>query len=91
MLAELDLSKYATKADVKNTTSVDTSEFHKNLDLASLKSETDKLDIVKLESRNFSSFKSAKSCSKKTKLLKRLHMLNKSRKLMQFKLLILVI
>ena len=52
MLAELDLSKYATKADVKNTTSVDTSEFHKNLDLASLKSETDKLDIVKLESRN---------------------------------------
>ena len=46
---ELDLSNYATKADLKNATGVDTSKFAKNVDLASLKSEVDKLDIDKLE------------------------------------------
>ena len=33
---ELDLSNYAAKADLKNTTGVDTSEFAKKVDLASL-------------------------------------------------------
>ena len=44
---ELDLSNYATKADLKNATGVDTSKFAKKADLASLKSEVDKLDIYK--------------------------------------------
>ena len=47
--AELDLSIYATKEDLKNATGVDTSKFIKKFDLASLKSEIDKLDIDKLE------------------------------------------
>ena len=46
---ELDLSNYATKAVLKNATGVDTFEFAKKVDLASLKSEIDKLDIGKLE------------------------------------------
>ena len=46
---ELDLSNYATKADLKNAAGVDTFEFAKKVDLASLKSEIDKLDIGKLE------------------------------------------
>ena len=46
---EQDLSKYATKADLKNSTNVDIPKFAKKLDLANLKSETDKLDIAKLE------------------------------------------
>ena len=44
---ELDLSNYATKADLKNATGVDTSKFAKKVDLASLKSNVDKLDIDK--------------------------------------------
>ena len=35
MKVELDLSNYATIADLKNTTRVDTSKFAKNVDLAS--------------------------------------------------------
>ena len=46
---ELDLSYYMTKADLKNATGVDTLNFAKKSDLASLKSEIGKLDIVKLE------------------------------------------
>ena len=46
---KLDLSNYATKADLRSATGVDISKFAKNVDLASLKSETDKLDISKLE------------------------------------------
>ena len=38
-----------TKADLKNATVTNTSKFAKNVDLASLKPETDKLDIGKLE------------------------------------------
>ena len=41
--AVLDLFIYATKSDLKNTTSVDTSEFTKKADLASSKSEVDEL------------------------------------------------
>ena len=46
---ELDLSNYATKADLENATNVDTSKFAKKIDLASLKSNTDKLDIDRLK------------------------------------------
>ena len=35
---ELNLSNYATKADLKNATGVDTSQFAKKVDLANLKS-----------------------------------------------------
>ena len=42
---ELDLSYYATKADLKNAVGVDTSTFAKKVDLVNLKSEIDKLDI----------------------------------------------
>ena len=47
---ELHLSNYATKADLKNATGVDTSDFAKKTDLANLKSDVDKLDIDKLKS-----------------------------------------
>ena len=46
---ELDLSNYATKADLKNATGFDTSKFAKKVHLASLKSNFDKLDIDKLK------------------------------------------
>ena len=42
---ELDLSNYATKSDLQNATGVDASDFAKNVDLATLKSNLDKLDI----------------------------------------------
>ena len=45
---ELDLSNYTTKSDLKNTISVDISDFAKNTDLASLKSDIDKLNVDKL-------------------------------------------
>ena len=44
---ELDLSNCATKTDLKNLKGVDTSKFAKKFDLASLKSNVDKLDIDK--------------------------------------------
>ena len=46
---ELDLSNYATKADLKNATGVDTSSFAKKSDLANLKTNLGKLDIDKLK------------------------------------------
>ena len=49
MRVELDMSNYATKADLKNTTGVDTSKFAKKVVLANLKSNVDKLDIDKLK------------------------------------------
>ena len=57
---ELDLYNYATKADLKNASSVDASKFAKKIDLASLKSNVDKLDIDKLknEPSNLSNLKS---------------------------------
>ena len=49
MKIELNVSNYATKSDFKNATGVDTSKFAKKVDLASLKSFIDKLDIDKLK------------------------------------------
>ena len=46
---ELDLSNYATKADLKNATGMDTSIFAKKIDLANLKPNVDKLDFDKLK------------------------------------------
>ena len=43
------LSNYATKADWKNETGVDTLDFSKKTDLANLKSDVDKLDIKRLK------------------------------------------
>ena len=45
---KVDFSNYATKADIKNISHVDTSSFGLKLNLASLKTEVDKLDIDKL-------------------------------------------
>ena len=49
VIVKLDLSNYATKADLKNVTGVDTSKFAKMVDLTSLKSNVNKLDIDKLK------------------------------------------
>ena len=45
---KVDLSNYATKADIKNISHVDTSSFALKSNLASLKTEVDKSDIDKL-------------------------------------------
>ena len=45
---KVDLSKYATKTDLKNVTYVDTSSFALKTNLANLKTKVDKLDIDKL-------------------------------------------
>ena len=45
---ELDLSSYATKTDLKNVTHVYVSSFASKTNVASLKTELDKLDIAKL-------------------------------------------
>ena len=45
---KVDLSNYATKADIKNISRVDTSSFTLKSILASLKTEVNKLDIDKL-------------------------------------------
>ena len=45
---KVDLSNYATKTDIKNISHVDTSSFALKTNLATLKTEVDKLDIDKL-------------------------------------------
>ena len=45
---KVELSNYATKADIKNLSHVDISSFALKPNLASLKTEVDKLDIDKL-------------------------------------------
>ena len=49
MKIRIDLSNYATKADIKNITHVDTSGFALKTNLANLKTEVDKLDTDKLK------------------------------------------
>ena len=44
----MDLSNYATKADIKNISHIDTSSFALKTNLANLKTEVDKLEIDKL-------------------------------------------
>ena len=45
----LDLSNYATKTDLKNVTRVDVRSFASKANLASLKTEVDKIDADKLK------------------------------------------
>ena len=45
---KVDLSNYEKKTDLKNVTHVDPSNFALETNLASLKTEVDKLDIYKL-------------------------------------------
>ena len=46
---KIDLSNYVTKTDIKKIPHVDTSRFALKANLASLKTEVDKLDIDKLK------------------------------------------
>ena len=46
---ELDLSNYATKADLKTAAGADTSRFARKVDLANLRSNVEKLDIDKIK------------------------------------------
>ena len=46
---QLDLSNYATKANLKNAVGVDASSFAKKTDVANLKSNVEKLDINKIK------------------------------------------
>ena len=46
---ELDLSNYATKTDLKNVTHVHVSSFASKTNIASLKTEVDKIDVDKLK------------------------------------------
>ena len=48
IIDKVDLSNDATKIDLKNETHLDTSSFALKTNLASLKTEVDKLDIGKL-------------------------------------------
>ena len=45
---KVDLSNYATKADIKNVSHINTSSFALKTNLGNLKNEVDKLDIDKL-------------------------------------------
>ena len=45
---KVDLSNYATKTDLKNISHIDVTSFELKSNVASLKSEVDKLDIDKL-------------------------------------------
>ena len=45
---KVDLCNYATKTDLENVSHVDVSSFSRKSNLASLKTEVDKLDIDKL-------------------------------------------
>ena len=57
---KIDLSNYATKTDIKNILRIDTSSLALKSNLASLKTEVDRLDIDKLKSlpNNWSNLKS---------------------------------
>ena len=46
---ELDLSSYVTKTDLKNVTHLDVSSFASKTNLASLKTEVDKIGVGKLK------------------------------------------
>ena len=49
IIVKVDLSNYATKTNLKNVSHVDVSSFPLKLNLASLKSEIDKIDADKLK------------------------------------------
>ena len=49
MNVKVDLSNYARKTDLKNTTGVDTSKLAGKSDFDSLKEKVDKIDVEKLK------------------------------------------
>ena len=71
---KVDLSNYATKTDIKIISHVDTSSFALKSNLASLKTEVDKLDIDKLVPVPVDLSKLSDVV--KTMLLKKLSMIN---------------
>ena len=71
---KVDLSNYATKADVKNISHADTSSFALKTNLANLKTEVDKLDIDKLAPVAVDLSKLSDAV--KMMLLKRMYMIN---------------
>ena len=71
---KVDLSNYATKTDLKNVTHIDTSSFPLKTNLASLKTEVDKLDIDNLVPVPVDLSKLSDVV--KTMLLKKLSMIN---------------
>ena len=71
---KVDLSNYATKTDIKNISHVDTTSFALKSNLASLKTEVDKLDIDKLVPVPVDLSKLSDVV--KTMLLKKLSMIN---------------
>ena len=85
---ELDLSNYATKSDLKKAKGVDTTDFAKKYDLAGLKSEIDKLDICKLETNPADLTKPSNIVEN---VVQKMNIMNWLRKLMLFRLLVLVI
>ena len=62
----MNFSNYATKSDLKRTTNIDISKFAKKAVLASLKSNSDKFDIDKLETTPANLINTAKNFVKKT-------------------------
>ena len=73
---KVDLSNYATKADTKNISEVDTSSFALKTNLVSLKPEVDKLDIDKLKLAPVPTDLSKLSNVVKIMLLKKPYMIN---------------
>ena len=71
---KVDLSNYATKTDIKNILHIDTSSFALKSNLASLKTEVDKLDIDKLKLVSVDLSKLNEVV--KMMLLKKLYMIN---------------
>ena len=72
---KVDLSNYATKTDLKNVTHVDTSSFALKTNLASLKTEVDKLNIGKLAPISVD-FSKLRDVVKNEVVLKKLCMIN---------------
>ena len=66
---KVDLSNYATKTDIRIISHVDTSNFALKSNLASLKTEADKLDIDKLVPGP-ADLRKRRDVAKKKKLLK---------------------
>ena len=69
---EIDLSNYATKADIKNISHVDTSNVSLKTNLANLKTEVDNLDAEKLVPEDLSKLSNVV----KNEVVKKLYMIN---------------
>ena len=72
---KVDLSNYATKAYIKNISHLDTSSFALKSNLASLKTEVDKLDINKLATVHVDLTKLS-NVVRNNVVKKKLHMIN---------------